>query len=79
MRLKVARGILRASCLLTIAAILVCSLTKTAWMGFLGIGFFAVGAAVWIMFGRCRNCGYFLGRTGDKHCPHCGAKIDWES
>lgn len=79
MKLRTAREILLASCLLTIVAILACSLTKTAWMGYLGIAFAVVGTAVWIIFGRCRNCGYFLGRTGDRYCPHCGTKIDWES
>lgn len=77
MKLKTAKYVLFAFCALMCVSLILCSAAKEAWLGYLGIGFALVGAAFWIIFGRCPDCGHFLGRTCDAYCPHCGAKIPW--
>lgn len=77
MKLKTAKYVLFAFCALMLASLLLCSVTKEIWLGYLGLGFAFAGAAFWIIFGRCPNCEHFLGRTDGKYCPYCGANIEW--
>ena len=58
-------------------SLLLRSATKEVWLGYLGIGFAMMGAALWVIFGRCPSCGHFLGRAYVQYCSHCGAKIPW--
>ncbi len=46
----------------------------------IGIGFAigTVGTVIWIIFGRCKNCGGSFGRRLPDFCPHCGEKADKE-
>ena len=38
---------------------------------------FSVGGAIfWFSFGRCPNCGKYLGGAYDKYCPHCGEELE---
>lgn len=76
MRLKTAKFLVLAACLLVAAALALCAVTKAAWIGYLGIAFALAGAGVWLAFGRCESCGRFLGRMEGAYCPHCGAKIE---
>jgi hypothetical protein len=77
MKLKTAKYILFSACVLMAILFLIGSAAKIHWFIFLGVALAWVGIAFWIVFGRCPNCGKFLGRTYGKHCPHCGEKIEW--
>lgn len=77
MSLKPARALLLAFCGLMCISLLLRSATKEVWLGYLGIGFAMMGAALWVIFGRCPSCRHFLGRAYVQYCSHCGAKIPW--
>lgn len=76
MKLKTAKIILYICCALIAISLFACSATRNTTFGYLGIVLAFVGVAFWFLFGRCPSCGKFLGRTYDKHCPHCGEKIE---
>lgn len=73
--MKTARYILFSACAVMVLFFLVAACTKNVLFIFLGGAVAFIGVAFWIVFGRCPSCGEFLGRTYDKHCPHCGEKI----
>ena len=77
MKLKTAKNLLLLSCLIMAILLVICSVTKILWLGYLGIAFVFAGAFIWILFGRCPSCGRFLGKVDNKYCPHCGERIEW--
>lgn len=76
MKLRTAKIILYVCCVLMAISLFICSAIKNRFFGYWGIVLAFAGAAIWFIFGRCPSCGHFLGRTYDKHCPHCGEKIE---
>ena len=77
MKLKTAKYILLSACALMAVLLLAGSAVQSPLLILLGSVIAFAGAVFWIVFGRCPNCGKFLGRTDGKHCPHCGAEIKW--
>jgi len=77
MKLKTAKYILLSACALMVILFIVASVAKNGLFIILGGAAAFVGAMFWIIFGKCPSCGKFLGRIDDKHCPHCGKKIEW--
>ena len=77
MKLKTAKNLLLLSCLIMAILMVICSVTKVLWLGYLGIAVVFAGAFIWILFGRCPSCGRFLGKVDNKYCPHCGERIEW--
>ena len=78
MKLKTAKNLLLLSRLIMAILLVICSVTKILWLGYLGIAFVFAGAFIWILFGRCPSCGRFLGKVDNKYCPHCGERIEWQ-
>ena len=76
MKLKTAKYIFGAACILMVLFIILCSHTKRMVFGYLGIAFAIIGVVFWVIFGRCPNCGRYLGMIRGHYCPRCGEKID---
>ena len=77
MSLRIAKRILLGACVVMAAALMLSGVTKALWLLYLGIVSAVIGGIIWAVFGRCPDCGGFLGRADSKYCPHCGAKIQW--
>ena len=76
MKLKTAKYVLAAICVLAVLLILLCSFTKQALWGYFGIALAFIGVIFWMIFGRCPYCGRYLGRALGHYCPRCGEKLD---
>ena len=77
MKLKTAKNLLLSACAIMVVLFFIGSATHNSSFIILGAIIAFMGVIFWIAFGRCPNCGKFLGRSCDKHCPHCGAEIEW--
>ena len=76
MKLKTAKCIMAVFCVLTVLFLILCSITKRMLWGYIGVVFAIIAVIFWLIFGRCPNCGRYLGRIIGRHCPHCGEKLD---
>lgn len=77
MKLRTARNILYIACAVMVLFFIIGAAIDSILLMIIGMAAAFAGAAVWLIFGHCPSCGKFLGRTYDKFCSQCGAKIEW--
>ena len=76
MRMLIARCIYYVALALAVILCFAGALEVNYVMIAIGAAVGLFGLIVWIIYGRCPECGEHLGRRLTEHCPHCGEKIE---